>query len=155
VVEVLFFIQGIGMANVMPPAMESILSTLPRERAGVGSAVSNTMRQVGGALGIAVLGAVMMAVYRSEVAPALAGLSGPAREGARESLAGAYAVAERTGDSGLIPAANDAFMAAMHTSAGLAAAVTGVTVLVVLRWLPGRTRPVPAEVREEALAEVA
>jgi DHA2 family multidrug resistance protein-like MFS transporter len=157
VVEVLFFIQGMGMANVMPPAMESILSTLPRERAGVGSAISNTMRQVGGALGIAVLGAVMMAVYRSEVAPALAALPEPAREGARESLAGAYAVAERLGGgSGLIPAANDAFMTAMHTAAGLAAAITAVNVLVVLRWLPGRPRPMTADVpNEAALAEVA
>src|SRR5262245_49479637 len=44
---VYFFIQGVGMANVMPPATESIMSSVPRERAGVGSAIQNTVRQVG------------------------------------------------------------------------------------------------------------
>jgi EmrB/QacA subfamily drug resistance transporter len=154
----LFFIQGVGMANVMPPAMEAILATLPRERAGVGSAVSNTVRQVGGALGIAVLGAVVMAVYRGQVEPTLAALPAPAQDGARESIAGAYAVAERSQAPDLIPAANDAFLTAMHTAAAASAAITLITVLVVLRWLPGRPRPEasPADARGEAalVAEV-
>ena len=55
------------MANVMPPATESIMSALPREKAGVGSAVSNTVRQVAGALGVAVLGSVLAGVYRGEI----------------------------------------------------------------------------------------
>lgn len=144
VVGALFFVQGVGMANVMPPAMESILSTLPRERAGVGSAVANTVRQVGGALGIAVLGAVVMAVYRGQIDPAAAALPDAARDGARESIAGAYAVAERLGAPELVPAANEAFLTAIHTAAGVAAAITLLTVLVVLRWLPGRPpRPAP------------
>jgi DHA2 family multidrug resistance protein-like MFS transporter len=153
----LFFIQGVGMANVMPPAMEAILAALPRERAGVGSAVSNTMRQVGGALGIAVLGAVVMAVYRGQIEPALSALPAQAQDGARESIAGAYAAAERLGDPLLIPAANDAFMTAMHTAAAASAAITALAVLVVLRWMPGRPRPAApvADRREEAaLAEV-
>ncbi len=61
VLIVLTFVQGAGMANVIPPATESIMSSLPREKAGVGSAVSNTVRQVGGALGVAVLGSVLSA----------------------------------------------------------------------------------------------
>ena len=61
----LFFVQGVGMANVMPPATESIMSSLPREKAGVGSAVGNTVRQVGGALGVAILGSVLSSVYLS------------------------------------------------------------------------------------------
>ncbi|MBX6357181.1 MAG: MFS transporter, partial [Micromonosporaceae bacterium] len=64
VLALLFAVQGTGMANVIPPATESIMSTLPREKAGVGSAVSNTVRQVAGALGIAVLGSVLAGVYR-------------------------------------------------------------------------------------------
>ena len=85
------------MANVMPPATESIMSSLPREKAGVGSAVSNTVRQVGGALGVAVLGSVLAAVYRERVAAAAAGLPAPAREAALESISGAYGVAEQAG----------------------------------------------------------
>lgn len=137
-VMVLFFVQGVGMANVMPPAVESILSTLPRERAGVGSAVVNTVRQVGGALGIAVLGAVITAVYRDRISP-VAGLSEAAWTEVRESIAGAYAVAERTGAE-LTPAADTAFVAAMNTAAAGAALIAGLAVLVVLRWLPGRPR---------------
>jgi EmrB/QacA subfamily drug resistance transporter len=160
VVGALFFVQGSGMANVMPPAMESILSTLPRERAGVGSAVANTVRQVGGALGIAVLGAVVMAVYRGGVAPAAAALPAGAERGATESIAGAYAVAERLGAPELVPAADDAFLTAIHTAAGAAAAITLLAVLVVLRWLPGRVplagegRPPVAGRQRAELAEV-
>jgi EmrB/QacA subfamily drug resistance transporter len=144
VVGLLFFVQGAGMANVMPPAMEAILATLPRERAGVGSAVANTVRQVGGALGIAVLGAVVMAVYRGQVAPAVAALPAGARDGARESIAGAYAVADRVDAPGLVPAANDAFLTAIHAAAGASTVITLLTVLVVLRWLPGRPKSATA-----------
>src|SRR5690606_37868236 len=106
---------------------------------GVGSAVANTVRQVGGALGIAVLGAVVTAVYRDRITP-VAGLSEADWAEARESIAGAYAVAERTGVE-LTPAADTAFVAAMNTAAAGAALIAGLAVLVVLRWLPGRPRP--------------
>jgi Na+/melibiose symporter-like transporter len=145
VVVVVFFVQGVGMAHVMPPAMESIISTLPRERAGVGGAVGNTVRQVGGALGIAVLGAVVTAVYRDRIAPALESLPAAARPVAAESVAGAHAVADRLGRPALVAAADDAFVTAMHISAIVSAAIALVSVLVVLRWLPGRARvPRPA-----------
>lgn len=140
VVCVLFFIQGAGMANVMPPATESVMSSLPRERAGVGSAVANTMRQVGGALGVAVLGAAVMAVYRREVADALVGLPEPVRAAVGESIAGAYAAAERLADPSLLPAADHAFLTAVHVAAAGSASIALVAVLVVLRWLPGRPR---------------
>ena len=84
----LFFLQGAGMANIMPPATESIMSALPREKAGVGSAVSNTVRQVGrrarrrGAR----LGA-LRGLPRTRSPPALAGLPAPApRRGRRVDL---------------------------------------------------------------------
>ena len=137
---VLFGVQGVGMANVIPPATESIMSTLPREKAGVGSAVSNTVRQVAGALGIAVLGSVLAGVYRGEVGPAFDTLPGPARDAARESISGAYGVAEQAGPAGpaVISAANDAFVTAMHWSAAVGAVVSLLGVLVSLGWLPGR-----------------
>jgi EmrB/QacA subfamily drug resistance transporter len=137
----LFLVQGIGMAHVMPPAMESILSTLPRERAGVGSAVANTVRQVGGAMGIAALGAVVMAVYRGQIGPALEPLPAAARTEAAESIAGAHAVADRLSLAGLAESANAAFITAMHTAAVISGIIATIAVLVVLRWLPGRQRP--------------
>ncbi|EEP74504.1 major facilitator superfamily transporter [Micromonospora sp. ATCC 39149] len=140
VVLVVFLLQGIGMANIMPPATESIMSALPREKAGVGSAVSNTVRQVAGALGVAVLGSVLSAVYRGDVAPALRGLPAGAHEAASESISGAYAAAGQLGPTGpaLVTAANAAFVSAMHWAAALAAVVAALGFVVVLRWMPGR-----------------
>ncbi|MEU9506304.1 MFS transporter [Micromonospora sp. NPDC048170] len=160
VVLVVFFLQGTGMANIMPPATESIMSALPREKAGVGSAVSNTVRQVSGALGVAVLGSVLSAVYRADVDPTLRDLPAVAREAAGESISGAYAAAGQLGPAApqLIAVADDAFLAAMHWAAGLAAAVAALGILVVLRWMPGRTAALaggPAAVGEPELAGTA
>ena len=65
--EVLFFVMGTGMAHIMPPVTVSIMQSLPREKAGSGSAINNTFRQVGGALGVAVLGSVLSATYRDGI----------------------------------------------------------------------------------------
>ncbi|ASW54647.1 MFS transporter [Plantactinospora sp. KBS50] len=152
-----FFIQGAGMANILPPATESIMSALPRERAGVGSAVSNTVRQVSGALGVAVLGSVLSAVYRDRIGPATAELPAPIRAAAGESISGAYGVADALGPAGraVLGAANDAFVSAMHGAALLAAVITAVGIVVTLRWMPGRTarsQTEPAPVGEPELA---
>ncbi|MET8282885.1 MFS transporter [Micromonospora sp. NPDC005174] len=157
VVLVVFFIQGVGMANIMPPATESIMSALPREKAGVGSAVSNTVRQVAGALGVAVLGSVLSAVYRSDVGDALTGLPAQAQDAANESISGAYAAAGRLGPAAptLISAANDAFVTAMHWAAALSAIVAALGMLVVLRWMPGRDALAPASAAPAAEPELA
>jgi EmrB/QacA subfamily drug resistance transporter len=157
-VAVLFLVLGTGMANVIPPATESIMSTLPREKAGVGSAVSNTIRQVGGALGVAVLGSLLAAVYRTRVADALTGLPAPARGAAGESISGTYAVAQGLGPAGtdLIDAGNRAFVTAMHWAALGSVAVALVGVAVVLAWLPrraGAPAPAPAGQAVESPAE--
>ncbi|MEV0942861.1 MFS transporter [Micromonospora wenchangensis] len=140
VVLVAFFLQGVGMANIMPPATESIMSALPREKAGVGSAVSNTVRQVAGALGVAVLGSVLSAVYREDIATVADALPAPAREAATESVSGAYAAAAQLGPAApqLIAAANDAFVSAMHWAAAISAVVAALGIVIVLRWMPGR-----------------
>jgi EmrB/QacA subfamily drug resistance transporter len=137
----LTFIQGTGMANVIPPATESVMSSLPREKAGVGSAVSNTVRQVGGALGVAVLGSLLSAIYRVQIADAVSGLPGPDRDIAKESISGAYSVAGHAGPAGatLVSAANDAFVTAMHWAAGGSAIFSLISIGVVLAWLPRRS----------------
>ena len=144
-VGALFFIQGAGMANVVPPATEAVISTLPRQKAGVGSAVTNTVRQVGGALGVAVLGSLLSSVYRARIESSVADLPAGPRELASESLAGTHAVAAELGQTGdsLIAAGNTAFIEAMHWAAGSSALVAVLGALVVLRWLPGH-RSAPA-----------
>ncbi|QOC92630.1 MFS transporter [Micromonospora craniellae] len=155
VVLVVFFLQGTGMANIMPPATESIMSALPREKAGVGSAVSNTIRQVAAALGVAVIGSVLAAGYRTGIAPAVADLPEGVRATAGESISGAYGVAGQLGPAApqVISAADDAFVSAMHWSAVLAALVAAAGVAVALRWMPGRADAgAPAPVDEPELA---
>jgi EmrB/QacA subfamily drug resistance transporter len=154
----LAFVQGVGMANVMPPATESIMSSLPREKAGVGSAVSNTIRQVAGALGVAVLGSVLSATYRSAMAPHVTGLPAAVRGPASESVSGGYAVAARLGAAGrtLIGTVNDSFVQAMHYAAIGSAVVALAGLVVVFGWLPRHSAsPLPIEVEDRELAEVA
>jgi EmrB/QacA subfamily drug resistance transporter len=149
VLLVLTFVQGAGMANVMPPVTESIMASLPREKAGVGSAISNTVRQVGGALGVAVLGSVLSAVYRGQIGGSLGGLlPASAQATAEESISGAYGVAGKAGPAAgqVLGTANDAFITAMHWASGAAALMALLSIGVVLAWLPRRpaTQPVPA-----------
>ena len=67
VIEVLMFGQGAGMGLTMAPATNAIMSAVPREKAGAGSAVNNTVRQVAGALGVAILGSILAVVYRGQL----------------------------------------------------------------------------------------
>jgi MFS transporter, DHA2 family, multidrug resistance protein len=141
--EVLLLVQGIGMANVMAPATESIMSTLPRERAGAGSAVNNTMRQVGGALGVAILGSMLSSSYRGKITPTLASLHLPAaaREAAGESIG---ALSQIIGKGGKPSGpqwqqGQNAFVHAMHITSAGSALVVLIGMAVVLKWLPGRT----------------
>src|SRR5204863_9673674 len=90
---------GFGMAHVMPAATESIMGSLPREKAGVGSAMNDTTRQVGGALGVAVIGSVVASVYSANIASVApsAGLTGTALETSKGSLGGALDTAGSLG----------------------------------------------------------
>jgi EmrB/QacA subfamily drug resistance transporter len=148
IVVVDFFFMGVGMANVMPPAMAAIMSSLPREKAGVGSAVSNTVRQVSAALGVAVLGSIVAGVYRDQMAGSTSALPANVRDAANESIGGAYGAADGLISQGhaavagpLVSAANDAFVQAMHWASWGSAAITLIGALVVLRWSPGKQRP--------------
>jgi EmrB/QacA subfamily drug resistance transporter len=154
VLGVIFFVQGAGMANVMPPATEAVMSVLPRERAGSGSSLNNIARQVSVALGVAILGSILAQVYRSQLGPHLTGLPAAARGTATASIAGTQALAHQLGPAGarLLGPANAAFVDAMHVTSLISAAVALVGALVVFIWMPGlRTRPdVPEEIGERA-----
>jgi DHA2 family multidrug resistance protein-like MFS transporter len=131
--EAAFFLIGLGLAHVVPPATSTAMGSVPPEKAGVGSAVGNTIRQMGAVLGVAVLGSVLSAVYRSH----MSGQDGPAGQ----SLSGAFA--QPTGDTSLLDRASDAFLSGMHEAAMVSTAVALIGALIVLVWLPGK-RPVPA-----------
>ncbi|MFH8987200.1 MFS transporter [Streptomyces sp. NPDC017940] len=142
VLEVIFFLMGAGMAHIMTPTSVVIMQALPREKAGSASALSNTFRQVGGALGIAVLGSVLSTAYRGGVEDELKVLPAGARHTAGESIEATLGAAGRLGGRGdaLVASANDSFLHAMHITALCGAGVALVGVLVVSLYLPGKAR---------------
>ncbi|MCX5396639.1 MFS transporter [Streptomyces sp. NBC_00102] len=142
---VVFFVQGAGMAHIMPPVTVAIMQALPREKAGAGSAINNTFRQVGGALGIAVLGSVLSTVYRGDIEGHLSAVPAGARDVAGESIEATLGVAAKLGPAGkpLAAAASDAFINAMHVAALGSAAIALVGAVVVALFLPGKSAAAP------------
>jgi len=142
---------------VMPAATAAVMDVLPRERAGAGSALTNTSRQVAFALSVAVLGSILAEFYRSALSPTLAGLPATAKSTASSSITGAQAVAQQLGSAGrsLLGPANDAFVHAMHITTLVAAALVLAGGFVVLRWMPGKPRPTAALAAPGSRAEIA
>ncbi|MFF0478655.1 MFS transporter [Streptomyces sp. NPDC004284] len=141
--EAVFFVQGAGMAHIMPPVTVAVMQALPREKAGSGSAINNTFRQVGGALGVAVLGSVLSTTYRGEIEGHLGGVPAALRATAGESVEATLAVAEKLGPAGkdLVAPAYRAFLDAMHVTALASAAIALAGAVVVAAFLPGRRAP--------------
>jgi DHA2 family integral membrane protein (MFS transporter) len=150
VLEVVFFLMGTGMAHVMTPTSVVIMQALPREKAGSASALSNTFRQVGGALGIAVLGSVLSTAYRNGIEGKLSLLPAGLRDAAGESIEATLGVAAKLGPrgKGLVGPANDAFLHAMHVTALCGTVVALLGALVVFLFLPGKP-PARQEGEEE------
>ncbi|RMI38642.1 MFS transporter [Streptomyces triticirhizae] len=130
---------GFGLGMAMPPAADSILAASPSNQSGAGSAVTDTAMQVGGALGIAVMGSVLTTSYRNDL-PALENLPPEAREAAEDSLGGAAAVADQLGAAGteLMRAADGAFEVALSNASLVGAAVAVVGAVVASIVLPNR-----------------
>ncbi len=120
---------AVGMACTMTPLTTLIMSSVPLGKAGVGSAMNDTTRELGGALGVAVLGSLVTSQFTQSIGPAIVNLPEQARELANSGLAGALAVAERIGGS-QGQAVADAGKQAFVDGIGVAAMVAGVIVLL-------------------------
>jgi EmrB/QacA subfamily drug resistance transporter len=140
VLEVAFFVQAVAMGTIMPLATEAVMSVVPRDRGGAGSAITNVSRQVAVALGVAVLGSVLAQVYRGQLSPHLAGLPAGARSTATQSIAATQAVAQKLGPAGshLLTAANDSFVQAMHVTSLISMIIAILGAIVMAVWMPGR-----------------
>jgi EmrB/QacA subfamily drug resistance transporter len=151
-------VMAVGMGLTMAPATESIMGSLPLAKAGVGSAVNDTTRQVGGALGVAIIGSVLASTYGTKVGDAVAGQPlprGVAGE-VRNSLGFALEAASRIGGpagNALASTARSAFVDGMHQGFLLAAAVALVGAIVALVWLPARATGTPRRLEAEYEAE--
>lgn len=134
---------GLGMANVMAPATESIMGSLPRAKAGVGSAVNDTTRQVGGAIGVALLGSLLSSRYLTHVDRGLAGVSLPAgvHDKVTANIGPAVEAGHRIGGATgaqLQAVAKDAFVSGLHLALVVAALIIIMAAIAVFRWLPSR-----------------
>jgi MFS family permease len=139
-----FMIMAAGMGMTMAPATESVMGALPREKAGVGSAINDTTRQVGGALGVAIIGSVVSSVYGSKIASAASGFGLDAEQTsiAEASLGTAQRLAGSLGQQGtaFIDAANDGFVDALSIGLRISATVVIIAALVAWRFLPSHAR---------------
>jgi hypothetical protein len=143
-------IMGVGMGNVMSPATDSIMGSLPRSKAGVGSAMNDTTRQVGGAIGVAVLGSILSSHYGPNLASRLSGKVPAALvTSARDSVGRAVSVANGPSSarfrSQIVSAAHESFIGGMHLAAVVAAIIVLVAVAGVVIWLPARAVVVDEE----------
>ncbi|HEX9998943.1 MAG TPA: MFS transporter, partial [Actinoplanes sp.] len=129
-------LSGLGLGLTLPPSMDAALGALDRARGGVGNAVLQAMRQVGGAVGVAVLGTVLNGAYRDRVADA--GLP----DAARESVSAGVALAGDPHQLHLVQAAFAHGMAVSLLVAGAVALAGAVLALVLMPRRPARP-PVP------------
>ena len=141
---------SLGLAPVFTATTDLVVSSAPPQRAGAASGISETGAELGGALGIAILGSVGVAVYRGQLADTLpAGIPAQAAAVARDTLGGAVGVAARLPASAgvaLVDAAREAFARGMQLSVALSATVA--VVVAVMATILLREVPVIAEAEE-------
>jgi EmrB/QacA subfamily drug resistance transporter len=139
-------VMGLGMANVMAPCTESIMGSLPRAKTGVGSAVNDTTRQMGGAIGVAVFGSLMASHFTSAISGRLAGtIPAPLFTQVRDNVGQAVGIARHGGPAQpyadrIITAAGESFVSGLHLIGPVAAAVTFTAAVGVALFLPARAR---------------
>ena len=129
---------GIGLCTA--PTTSAIMNAAPDDKQGVASAVNDTVREVGAALGIALAGSVLAAQYTDRLGDQLAAFPPPVREAAGESLAEALAVSTRLGPAGpqLADISKAAFLHAMQSSIMVLAILVAIAAVVIGLWAPGR-----------------
>jgi hypothetical protein len=144
----------------MVPATESIMGSLPLAKAGLGSAMNDTTRQIGGALGVAILGSVFASAYTLNIASSLAGLPAETAAAASASVDQALKAGQQLGGEAgfaIITAARGSFISAMDRGLFVGATIALLGALVALVWLPSRAatpaeEPLPEELPQPQVA---
>ena len=128
-----------GMALAMSPSTASIMSAGPARRGGMGSAMNDASRELGAALGVAILGSIAASRYATQITPFVQGLSPADQASADGSISGALDVAAGLGTAAgdaLTDAAQHAFLSGLHLAVLAAAALALLSAGLVLRYLP-------------------
>jgi EmrB/QacA subfamily drug resistance transporter len=149
--EVSLFACGLGMGLVMGTTTTLVMSVVPDEKSGVGAAVNNTVRQIGAALGVALMGSAYSVTYRDELGTGtLAALPEPLRADAETSLGATLGALDHGLHSdggaalaphapGIVAQAQDAFVASLQSTVLIAAAALALAVVLAAVLIPGRT----------------
>ena len=128
-----------GMALTMTPMTTQLMASVPRDRAGMGSATNDTTRELGGALGVAVLGSLLTSQYSSGMSSVLAQIPEQAREVAEGSLGGMHGLIARgvlPADTPLLDVAKGAFVDGLTVAATVGAVVVALAAIAVKHFLP-------------------
>ena len=139
VAGVSLFLFGIGGANTMAPATDAVMAALPDSHAGVGSAINDTVRQVGGALGVGIFGSILNSLYTSNITSAVVDLSPDGSALARNSIGRALQAASSLNEAGseaLLNAANTAYVNAAGAVYIVTAVIAVAGAVVVARFMP-------------------
>jgi MFS transporter, DHA2 family, multidrug resistance protein len=147
-VETWLAIVGFGTGMALPPAMNAALGRLTGERSGVGSALITAIRQVGGVLGVAVLGSVLNSAYRDRLD--LTGLPATAANAVRDNVASGIAVAGQLGSDTLAATVRAAFVHGMDVLLATSGTIAIVAAVLALVVLPGRRSADKGEAVAEA-----
>jgi len=153
-------VYGLGMRLTSAPATESIMGAIPAAKAGVGSAVNDSTRLIGGTLGVAVLGSAAASVYAARLTATMpARVPGPAAALAHQSVGAAYAAAGRLAALGhpalgqaLQHASTNAFLRGLTVGAVVAGAVTAAGAILTGLFLPAQPAKPTAGQAETAAA---
>jgi hypothetical protein len=139
-------LMAVGLSMVTSPASESVMGSLPRDMAGVGSAINDTGREVGGTLGVAIIGSIFATTYGPRIVDLLTPLSLPeeAVASAKESVGAAFAVAEQVGEPSLAGtirmSAGSSFLDGFQAACTTVGIIAIAGALLAFRFLPSRTR---------------
>ena len=133
-------ILGVGVGLTMTPGTTAITGSLPVDEQGVASALNDTVRELGGALGVALIGSVLSAAYRSSVADATAAMPPEVATVVEQGIGGAAAVSAQLGPQGVsvLDAARSAFVDGWVVSMWLSAGLALAAAIFALVWTPSR-----------------
>lgn len=134
---------GLGLGFAMPSTMNAALSALSADRSGVGSALISAMRQVGGTIGVAILGTVLNSAYRNHLD--LAGLPAAVARAARQSVSAGVQVARHINSVPLLGSVRTSFVHGMDLMLAVCGAISVLGIVLTLIFLPRHAETAGAE----------
>jgi predicted MFS family arabinose efflux permease len=149
---------GVGISLAMVPALDTILGTLPESQTGAGTALTRTLQNLGGSLGVAIMGSILNNAYRAELTGHVAGLPSRVRDVAEGSVAGATVVAQHLPPpvgAALLRAADNAYAAGMAEVLLVSAGLTAAGALLIAIFMPSAARTAERATTENAQVEMA